>query len=71
MLAHLRDANSAVVHYRASLEIDPDNAPAWTTLGYLLLNQRQQSEAVDCFRQALRIDPHLEAAQRGLRQAGG
>lgn len=55
---HLRCFEDAEVAYRRSLELDPENAKAWTALGKLLhRNLNRFEEAEGAYRRAIAVDP--------------
>src|SRR5919199_1858097 len=49
-----------------ALARDPENAVAHANRGWMFLEQRQPERALDAFREALRIEPGLEYARRGV-----
>ncbi len=51
------------------MELDPDLPQAHAALGELLLADGRKTEAAAHFREALRLQPGLEAARRGLAEA--
>ncbi|TMI79653.1 MAG: tetratricopeptide repeat protein, partial [Bacillati bacterium ANGP1] len=60
-------------HFREALSIEVDNptiyAIAHTNWGAALIAQSRAAEAIQHYREALRIDPGLAAAYNGLLQA--
>ncbi|MBM4004737.1 MAG: tetratricopeptide repeat protein [Planctomycetes bacterium] len=60
------DAGAAI---GSALERDPENAYSHANLGWTLLEQRQPDKALEHFREALRLEPNLEWARRGIIEA--
>ena len=58
--------DAALAEFDEALRIDGDLAPAHYDRGAALLASGRSAEAAESFRTALRIAPHLEAAERGL-----
>ena len=52
--------------YRLAIELDPNNAAAWTSLGSLLTCLGRMSEAEASYRRALEIEPASANVNRGL-----
>ena len=48
----------------------PDSAPAYCELGKLLLDKGEREQAVECFQQALQLDPHHIDAANQLKKIG-
>jgi Tfp pilus assembly protein PilF len=63
------DRDTAILHYRTAIALDPRVAAAHNNLGILLLQEGRADEAAASFRQALRAAPDLAEAQRNLRAA--
>jgi tetratricopeptide (TPR) repeat protein len=59
----------AEVEIERHLERDPENAWTFSTAGWTALNRGQRDKAEPLFREALRLDPELEHARVGLREA--
>jgi tetratricopeptide (TPR) repeat protein len=59
----------AEVEIERHLERDPENAWTFATAGWTALNRGQRDKAEQLFREALRLDPQLEHARVGLREA--
>ena len=59
----------AEVEIDRHLERDPENAWTFATAGWTALNRGQRDKAEQLFREALRLDPLLEHARLGLREA--
>jgi tetratricopeptide (TPR) repeat protein len=59
----------AEVEIDRHLERDPENAWTFATAGWTALNRGQRDKAEGLFREALRLDPELEHARLGLREA--
>lgn len=57
---------AAKVSFRQALACDPEMAEAWTNLGLLLEDERQWTQAADCYHRALAIQPELFAAIMNL-----
>lgn len=51
------------------LALDPDDAFGLTNRGWLMLRQSRPQEALESFRAALRLDPTLDWARRGIIEA--
>ncbi len=68
-LSMLGDRANARVAALRGVEEDPDSAAAHSDLGWVSLRQGKHREAVDHFRQALRLDPEDENARGGLLEA--
>src|ERR1019366_6420569 len=52
----------AETFYRAALALAPERPDSWANLGLAILKDGRPEEAVQCERQALRLDPeHVEA----------
>jgi superkiller protein 3 len=60
---------AAIVQYDQYLRLDADNAQVHCDLGSALADVGNLPEAIVHYRRALQIDPHLSAAQEGLRRA--
>lgn len=54
---------------RGALSREPDNALTHANLGWTHLERGAYREALDSFREALRIDPTMEHARRGILEA--
>lgn len=59
----------AEVELERHLERDPEDAWTFATVGWTALHQGQRQRAEQMFREALRLDPQLEHARLGLREA--
>ena len=59
----------AEVEIDRHLARDPENAWTFATAGWTALNRGQRDKAEQLFRESLRLDPELEHARRGLREA--
>jgi tetratricopeptide (TPR) repeat protein len=68
-LTKLGRQKDAVISVDAVLSRDPENAMAHTNKGWALLHQRKPREALEHFREALRIDPTFAYAQAGIVEA--
>jgi tetratricopeptide (TPR) repeat protein len=64
------DVAAAVEAARTATSLAPDMADAWQALGVCLNALGRFEEAADSFRHALRIDPALTSAYRGLMVVG-
>ncbi len=51
------EADQAIAHYRASLQLYPEDGGALSNLGLLLTRQHRAAEAVDVFRTATMVRP--------------
>ena len=64
------DFDGAEAHYRASVALDPGNAPAQNNLGFLLQDIRGDLEgAVVAYRAAIAADPKDSLYHNNLRTA--
>ena len=54
-----------MVRFRAVVEIDPDNAPAYSNIGATLHHLDRPEEALASFERALALDPTLESVRTG------
>lgn len=68
-LNKLRRVEDAMETMKDALEKDPENPWTHTTVGWNLLEKRRHNEAARHFREALRLQPNLEGAREGLKQA--
>lgn len=68
-LTKLGRQSAAVAAVDAVLQRAPDDAMAHTNKGWALLHQRKPREALEHFREALRIDPNFEYARAGIVEA--
>ncbi|HEX3701865.1 MAG TPA: fused MFS/spermidine synthase [Vicinamibacterales bacterium] len=55
--------------FEASLRLNPHDASTYVNLGTLLLQSGDPPSAIDCFAQALTVDPTSASARDGLAQA--
>ena len=60
------DMMGAVENYKQVLALVPDSAATWSELGTALRSLGRFDEAVNCFRHALVLKPHLADAYRNL-----
>ena len=61
--------DEAEVEIERHLARDPENAWTFATAGWTALNRGDRKQAEDLFREALRLDPEMEHARIGLREA--
>jgi tetratricopeptide (TPR) repeat protein len=61
--------SEAEVEIDRHLERDPENAWTFATAGWTALNRGQRDKAEQLFRESLRLEPGLEHARLGLREA--
>lgn len=54
-----QNAPAAIDCYRKALSLQPGDAWAWNSLGYVLCSTGRRSEGLDCYDQALEIDPQM------------
>lgn len=54
---------------KRDLALDPENALAFASAGWIALNKHDWNEAKKLFLEALRINPNLEKARHGLKEA--
>jgi len=52
-----------------AIKIKPDYAKAYNNLGVVLFNAKMTEEAIDYFKEAIRIRPGFAAAQKNLETA--
>src|SRR5262249_158281 len=60
------NADVAVAHYRAALQLRPDYPQALSNLGLMLTQRRQLAEAIDHLRHAIEIAPGFAMAHNNL-----
>ena len=63
------DYRGAEAAFREVIRIFPDNAGSHYNLGLALEYQKRWSEAVDAYREAMRLNPNYSKARDNLRQA--
>lgn len=68
-LNKLGRTDAAIETMQHALAQDPENEITHTTVGWNFLEKGRHEEARHHFREALRIDPDLESAQAGLKEA--
>lgn len=68
-LTELGDQQAAISTADESLARDPDNEFAHASKGWALLHERKPNEALEHFREALRLNPNLSYAQNGIIEA--
>ncbi|MDC0934855.1 tetratricopeptide repeat protein [Pirellulales bacterium] len=68
-LTQLGRADEAVATVDENLARNPDDQYAHANKGYALLHQGQPRQALEHFREALRLDPNLRQAQAGIVEA--
>lgn len=68
-LNKLKRVDDAIETMQSALEQDPENHYTHTTVGWNYLEKGRHREAADHFREALRLEPNLENARVGLKQA--
>lgn len=68
-LNKLKKTDEAIATMKNALAQDPDSEFTHTTIGWNLLERGQHREAATHFREALRINPVLQNAQSGLKEA--
>jgi protein O-GlcNAc transferase len=56
----------SIAYYKKALELNPGNARIYNALGVALNLLGEHEEAIDCIKQALKIDPDLIGAQFNL-----
>jgi len=65
------DVDEAIICYKKTIEIDPDNAAAHVKLGSAYYRKEMFDEAITEFKQAVALDPDNADARISLRQAYG
>jgi tetratricopeptide (TPR) repeat protein len=68
-LNKLRRTDDAFITMQHALKQDPENEFTHTTFGWNLLEKGRHHEAVNHFKEALRLNPSLESARNGLKEA--
>lgn len=68
-LNKLKRVDDAIETMQDALEKDPENAYTHNTVGWNLLEKGRHKEAAEHFREALRLEPNLDGAREGLKQA--
>ena len=68
-LNKLKKTDEAIATMQNALAQDPDSEFTHTTIGWNLLERGKHKEAAAHFREALRINPVLQNAQSGLKEA--
>ncbi len=68
-LGALGRSDEAAAVMNGVLALDPDDAFGLTNRGWLMLRQSRPQEALESFRGALRLDPTLDWARRGIIEA--
>jgi Flp pilus assembly protein TadD len=68
-LNKLKKTEEAIATMKNALAQDPDSEFTHTTIGWNLLERGRHQEAATHFREALRINPALQNAQNGLKEA--
>lgn len=61
--------DEAEIEIERHLARDPENAWTFATAGWTALNRGDRKQAEELFREALRLDPEMEHARIGLREA--
>lgn len=51
------------------IELAPDDPVGWNNLGVVLREKGEVTRSLDCYKRALQIDPHLEAALNNMKTA--
>jgi tetratricopeptide (TPR) repeat protein len=60
------ELDEAIMHYRKSLEIQPNYPPAWCNLGVALFQKGEKAQAVAQYRRALELEPDYSEAHGNL-----
>ena len=68
-LMQIQQYDRAIAHLNAAIQADPNHAESWTNLGNAYFQTAQFREAAAAFERALRINPNLEPARKGLMAA--
>ncbi|HTE24409.1 tetratricopeptide repeat protein [Flavitalea sp.] len=68
-LNKLKRVDDAVITMHHALKQDPTNEFTHTTVGWNYLEKGKHRDAVDHFKEALRLNPTLESARTGLKEA--
>jgi tetratricopeptide (TPR) repeat protein len=64
-LRQLGKVNAAIESLQKAIEIDSDNAQAWSLLGGIY-NETNSDQAVPCYENAIKLNPKYYLAYRGL-----
>jgi protein O-mannosyl-transferase len=56
----------AIAHLLLAVEFNPGNAMAFNNLGTQFANSNRRDDAIQCFRQAILLNPNLELAKNNL-----
>jgi lipoprotein NlpI len=64
MLKYQREGVDAIKHFETVTRIDPNDAYAWCNLALLL--SAEPERAIECYRKAAKLDPHMRSAVYGL-----
>jgi len=65
-IEHLHRSTLIINDCEKALEIDPECVEAHCNMGWAFLNNGATIPANNCFQKALKLNPNLESAQRGL-----
>jgi tetratricopeptide (TPR) repeat protein len=68
-LNKLKRTDDAILTMENALKQDPENEFTHTTVGWNLLEKGNHREAVTHFKEALRLNPGLDSARNGLKEA--
>jgi tetratricopeptide (TPR) repeat protein len=68
-LTKLGRREEAASNMEAALELNPENAVTHANHGWSLLHERKPKEAMEHFREALRLEPNMEWARSGIVEA--
>jgi Tfp pilus assembly protein PilF len=68
-LNKLKRVDDAVVTMQNALKQDPENEFTHTTVGWNYLEKGKHRDAIGHFKEALRLNPDLESARAGLKEA--
>ena len=65
-LTRLNRLDEANISLKSALQNDPDDAFTHANQGWLHLQQKETQQALDHFKEALRLDPTMEYARQGI-----
>lgn len=64
-MAELKRGMEAEALLRKAIEVEPDYAPAWFNLGFLIQKREDHNEALRCFDMAIRFSEKMDRAHYG------
>jgi len=61
--------SDAILYLEHYTKLAPDDAIGWNNLGVALREKGEVTRSLECYRRALKIDPHLEVAKTNMTTA--